>query len=263
MFQNIARAGCIRLSGSKRSGAQLLCTGRHIAILVVLFVCISNAAGKDDGTHFIQCGVKGSFSVGSIQSVNDLAGTWADAKSDMIRSEMMQMEYQGLDIPINFELGFEPFIRILPFRFLAAHIGLGYGHSPHLYNSVFKDTLEININTYMPSAGVQFSIGRFVVGMCYIHAITQVEWQDDFFVYDATWYATSPGFIGNCGLIIPLGEFFGFEMNAKYRYLKHLKVKDNAGRVIRYSQNHENFEMNMSQFVLDMGLYFGLGWRSK
>jgi hypothetical protein len=257
------KRSCLSCFAITRTGGLLFCTGKSFGILAVLLVFISNAADEDNGTNLIQFGIRGSFSIGSVESVNDLASKWSDEKSDMMSSDLIEMEYQGLDLPINFEFGFEPFIRVLPFRFLAVHAGFGYGHSPHLYNSVFKDTIEININTYMPSAGIQFILGRFLLGISYIHGITQVEWQDEFFVYDATWYATTPGFIGNCGLIIPIGKFFGFEMNAKYRYLKHNEIKDNSGRMIRYSETGENLEINLSQFVLDMGLYFGIGWRSK
>ena len=228
---------------------------KHYVVILssLLFFAISNG---EDRIEFFRLGINGATGLTSITDLNSIADTWLKARDDSSSSEMMQVSHEGAEMPINYEYGFQPFITITLWNLWQIGLKYDYLQSPHIYNSLFKDTIKVQIDAHVPSLFTGLHLGSFEIGGGILYAVSTVNWDDNFFGYSSKWAASGWGYEFKIGAAPRFGGYVGMNISAGYRGLILKSVCDNAGREIFFTDTGKPLKLNMSGLVINLGLYF-------
>jgi hypothetical protein len=233
---------------------------KYYAIVPILFF-LSSAAIGEERVEIFRIGINGAGGVMSITDLNNLADTWLTAHDDSLSSSTVQISHEGDKIDFNIEYGVQPFFCFTLWNIWQIGGKFDYLLSPHLYNSLLRDTIKIDLQTYIPSIYTALRLGAFEIGGCAINAISTVNWNDNFFGYKSKWSASDWGYEVKLGLAPRMGKYAGFNFSVGYRSLVLKNVFDNSGRRIYFSNSGKPFTLDLSGVVVNLGLYFACTYR--
>ncbi len=234
---------------------------KKISILTLLLTFLSYnnfLLAQEESFNLIKFGIKGYGGLLENNQLNTMANNWIDKVA-----EESNVEFIGdpITLPFNIEYGYQPFVIIRPYNFLQIGIKMNFAFSK--LNSKFQNPLikqsyelDININSYMPGIYTYLTLTNLEFGGGIFHAYTNVHVNDNFFGYQDAWYGSKTGFELSFGYSNDLKEYIGFTFNIKYRDLLINEFRDKLNRIVSFSNKQKNMSLNMSGFIVEMGLYF-------
>jgi hypothetical protein len=210
--------------------------------------------------EFFRIGINISGGLTNIADLNKVANAWLETRDDSLSSSALQVSHKNDEISFNFEYGFQPFFAFTFFDHWQVGGKLDYLVSPHIYNFLLDDTIQIELATYIPGVFTSLRLGIFEIEAGGIYGISTIKWNDNFFGYSSNWPASGWGYEINATLS-PHGKYVGFTFSTGYRSLVMTNVVDNYHRRIRFADSGDPLKLDMSGFTMNIGLYFLLSYK--
>ncbi len=225
-------------------------------ILLTIIICNWNIVSGQKEYNLLKIGIKGSGGVSWCKNLTNSYDKWID---DWESTTNMQIVNRNILFPIIWDYGFQPYLTITPVRYLQIGGKMDYLYSSHYYNSKFGDTLlKVKIKTYMPCAYLLLTLGKFELGGGLIFGYTSVHWKDDFFGYNDYWQGKRLGYEISMGFSFPLDKkkHFGIGFDMIYRHINFNKLTDGYERTLKVENTNDNYSVNMSGILLNLGIYY-------
>lgn len=229
-----------------------------LVILLTAFSCITCSFGQKPPFCLIKLGIKGSFGIINKNYLNNLKSDWIDKVVEESNAELSSEPNQ---MPFNIEYGFQPFLIIHPLRLFQVGVKMDFSYSNlnakfenQIINQDFE--LKLKVRSYMPGVFAYLTLGKFELGGGLFQSYTNIYINDDFFGYQDTWYNSNTGYEISVGFSTAKEKLVGFTMDIRYRGLISSPLKDSFNRNVTYMDTRDNLSLNLSGFILDIGLYF-------
>jgi hypothetical protein len=223
--------------------------GKIILLFIFLLPCRIGHA-QESAHNLIQVGIKGIAGVSKITEINDFAVKWID---NIETATNVSITNKPSVVPYNFEYGFQPYLTIRPLRFFQAGIKMDYAISP--LKVKLQNELNLKLTSFIPGVYASLRFGNFEIGGGLLHSFTRVNIKDDFLGYYDSWNGKNYGYEVNMGIISPKGRYFGYTMNISYRSLFINELTDNYKRTVTHSDSNQNFKLDLTGVVLNLGIY--------
>ena len=229
-----------------------------LTLFLNFFICDNCLFAQETPYNLIKFGIMGYGAITDTSHINSMANDWI---YKVVEESNAEVSSEPKLLPFNIEYGFQPFILIRPIKFLQIGVKMDFAYSKlvsKFQNPLFRQNYELNINmkSYIPGVFSYLTLGKFELGGGVIRSFTNVKINDGFFGYKDTWYGKNTGYELSLGRSTSLERHVGFTISVKYRSLFINEIKDTLNRIVVYSGTRENLSLDMSGFMIDMGLYF-------
>jgi hypothetical protein len=227
-------------------------------IFLVFLLSGSRTFAQEKPYNLIKFGVKGFGGITDTCHLNTMVNEWFQKVVDASNAELLS---EPVTLPFNIGYGYQPFFIIRPLRFLQIGVKVDYSFSnlsAKFQNPLSSQNYELNIKmkSYNPGIFTYLTLGKMELGGGLFRSYTFIDVNDAFFGYQDKWYGTNTGYELSLGFTSNSEKNVGFTMAIKYRDLLIDDFEDNYKRKITYSDNQENMSLDMSGFILEMGVYF-------
>lgn len=228
-----------------------------LVILLSTFLCTTYSFGQKPTFNLIKLGVKGFCGITAKNNLNNISSDWLDKVVEVSHAELSG---EPISIPFNIEYGYQPFLLIRPLRLLQIGCKMDFSYSnltAKFENQFINQDYQFNVKTrsYLPGIFAYLTLGKFELGGGLFQSYTNIYINDNFFGYQDTWYGSNTGYEISIGFSTTKEKLVGFTMDIRYRGLIVNSLKDSFNRNVTYT-TQDNFSLNMSGFIIDMGLYF-------
>lgn len=229
-----------------------------LSLFLNLFICDDRLFAQKAPYNLIEFGFMGYGAITDTSHINSMANDWIHR---VVEESSAEISGEPSSLPFNIEYGYQPSIIIHPIQLLQIGVKMDFAYSrlvSKFQNPLFHQNYELNINmkSYIPGIFSYITLGKFELGGGVIRSFTNVQINDDFFGYNDTWHGKNTGYELNLGYSTSQENHVGFTMGVKYRSLFVNEIKDTLNRKVVYSGTKNNLSLNMSGFMINMGLYF-------